>query len=121
MPVSPEKKKEIAEKLMRGEDVTVTMHSDDMITGYTSLETDDAEITMSDDIPIVDDMQTGAAAPPQNHTPPPSANRVVEVDEETLPSEVVIEVLSRRIGQMAVEMAVLETKVFIMEEELRSR
>lgn len=116
MPASPEKKIEIAERLLRGEDVEIKMDtSDAQRTDAAYPDIEPAEIEMGNSESIVGDSSStephGSAAAPEGP---------VEVGGN-IPVDLILNRLGARIGEMATEMAVLESKVILLEEELRNR
>lgn len=120
-------KQEIAERLLRGEDVEITLEdSGTLRTDEAFVDIQPANTETGDD--VYDVPGGGPMSRPQKsaHTeqrpsqPPPSEHNHQEQSASELPVELIIDRLSARVGQLATEIAILEAKLIMLEGELRN-
>lgn len=107
-----EKKREIGERLMRGEDVDITLTSEPQVM---TDEGGPAQTRITDLGEVASNGDTGGVAANghgHSHVPQPAP-------DDTVPADLVIQVLSNRAGMRETDLAVREARILMLEAEIR--
>lgn len=91
MPLTKEQKKEVGERLLRGEDVELTLEAGDMMSGEAGGDTGDSQF------------DEGLHHPHSHDTMAGGGNMNTEPQGQAIDANIIIESLKRRIGELTAQ------------------
>lgn len=110
--LSPDQKREVGKRLIRGEDVNITLTSEPEVT---TDENEPTKTRITELGQVTSNGDTGGDSPNgHSHTHAPQQQQ-----EAAVPSELVVQVLSNRAGIRETELAIREARILMLEAEVR--